>query len=92
VERASGVNVVANRVVAGSHRLNEYDVSDSNFLAEWTHEAVKSEVKLRMAEHKIDQEIDFTVQRESRKDALAASAQTPPSAQKPSTERFRRLA
>ena len=67
VDRSSGLDVVANRVVAGWQQLNEYDVGDSNLLAEWLHEAVKSEAKLRMAEHKIDQEIDFTVQRESRK-------------------------
>jgi hypothetical protein len=92
VDRVSGLNVVANHVIAGSHRLNEYDVSDSNFLAEWMHEAVKSEVKLRMAEHKIDQEIDFTVQRGSREDAVAASAQLSPSGEKPGTKRFKRLA
>ncbi len=91
VDRISGLNVVANRVVAGSHQLNEYDVSDSNFLAEWIHEAVKREVKLRMAEHKIDQEVDFTVQRESRKEALATSAQTSSTEAKPKTSRFKRL-
>jgi hypothetical protein len=31
------------------------------------HETLEQEVKLRMAEHRIDQETDFTVQRESRK-------------------------
>src|SRR5262249_38886 len=35
IDRISKLPVVANRVVAGSFRLNEYDVSDSNFLAEW---------------------------------------------------------
>jgi len=91
VDRVSGLDVVANRVVAGWHRLNEYDVSDSNFLAEWINEAVKREIKLRMAEQKIDQEIDFTVQRESRKDALAASSEAPSPAKKPKTKRFKRL-
>ena len=91
VDRASGLDVVANRVVAGWHRLNEYDLSDSNFLAEWMHEAVKREVKLRMAEHKIDQEIDFTVQRESRKGTLDASAKAETPAEKPRTSRFMRL-
>jgi hypothetical protein len=91
LDRVSGLDVVANRVVAGFHRLNEYDLGDSNFLAEWMHEAIKREVKLRMAEQKIDQEIDFTVQRESRKDALAASSQTSGQADKPKTSRFMRL-
>lgn len=31
IDRVSRFDVVANRVVAGWHRLNEYDVSDSNF-------------------------------------------------------------
>jgi hypothetical protein len=92
VDRVSGLDVVANRVVAGWHRLNEYDVSDSNFLGEWMHEEVKREVKLRMAEHKIDEEIDFTVQRESRKDALAASSENQPPARKQKTSTFKRLA
>jgi len=86
VDRVSGLDVVANRVVSGTHRLNEYDVGDSNFLAEWMHEVVKREVKLRIAEAKIDQDVDFTVQRESRKDALATAASTP------APSRFKRLA
>lgn len=91
IDRVSGLHVVANRVVAGSFRLNEYDLSDSNFLAEWLHEAVKDEVKLRMAEYQIDQEIDFTVQRESRKNALGASGQATPSDEISRTDRFKRL-
>lgn len=92
VDRESGLNVVANGVVAGTHLLNEYDVSDSNFLAEWMHEAVKREVKLRMAEHKIDQEIDFTVQRESRKDALGGRGEQDEKRKKSKLARFKRLA
>ena len=91
IDRISKLPVVANRVVAGSFQLNEYDVSDSNFLAEWMHEAVKREVKLRMAEQKIDQEIDFTVQRESRKDALDTPNTTEPAKDRVK-KRFKRLA
>jgi hypothetical protein len=91
VDRVSGLDVVANRVVAGWHQLNEYDVSDSNFLAEWIHEAVKREIKLRLAEHKIDQEIDFTVQRESRKEALAGVTESSSSDKAPKARRFKRL-
>jgi len=92
VDRVSGLNVVANGVVAGWHRLNEYDLSDSNFLAEWMHEAVKREVKLRMAEHKIDQEIDFTVQRESRKEALGNPEANDETRRKSRKNVFKRLA
>jgi hypothetical protein len=90
VDTVTGLDVVANRVVAGTHRLNEYDLSDANFLAEWIHEAVKREVKQQMAERKIDQEIDFTVQRESRKDALAESSRQS-KAEKRKQNRFLRI-
>lgn len=92
VDRDSGLPVVANGVVAGWHRLNEYDVSDANFLAEWLHEAVKRELKLRMAEQKIDQDIDFTVQRESRKEVLERSPGTDGHRKERSTGRFQRIA
>lgn len=91
IDGNSGLDVVANRVIAGWHRLNEYDISDSNFLAEWIHEAVKREIKLRMAELKIDQEIDFTVQRESRTGAIPESSETKAPGKKPKTGRFKRL-
>ncbi len=91
-DRVTKLYVVANRVVAGSRQLNEYDVSDSNFLSEWMHEAVKAEVKLRMAELRIDEEIDFTVQRESRKDALSHPASPKAAEEKRGLDRFRRVA
>jgi len=62
--------VLANRVVSGSQAPNEYDITDVNFLTEWLHACVVRVVRLKMEEHKIDQEIDFTIQRESRKEAL----------------------
>lgn len=70
VDRVTGNDVVACRATAGQLALNEYDLADSNFLGEWMHESLKRELKLQMSEQKIDQEIDFTVQRESRKQAL----------------------
>jgi hypothetical protein len=74
VDRMTGLDVVANRVVAGFHRLSEYDVTDSSFLSEWLHEAVRKELKLKMAGQKIDQELDFTIRRESRQGVLAPGA------------------
>ena len=44
-----------------------------------------------MAEQKIDQEIDFTVQRESRTDALATASETQSQAKQPNSKRFKRL-
>lgn len=73
VDRESGLNVVANRSSFGSQPINEYDLADANFLTEWMHQAVKTELQIQIAEHHIDQEIDFTINRESRKDALGSS-------------------
>ena len=92
VDKESGLDVVANRVVAGRHQINEYDVSDSNFLSEWIHEAVKQELQLRMAEQKIDQEIDFTVQRESRTAAIISTDGSKQTKKKEKTSRFKRVA
>ena len=92
VDKESDLDVVANRVVAGHHQVNEYDVSDSNFLSEWIHGAVKQEVQLRMAEQKIDQEIDFTVQRESRTAAISSTSDTKKAKKKDKASRFRRVA
>lgn len=71
VDRQTGKLVVANRVVPGWQAPNEYDITDVNYLTEWLHATVVRVVKLKMEEHRIDQELDFTVQRESRKQALA---------------------
>jgi hypothetical protein len=73
LDRETGRPVVARRVVRGSQALSEYDISDGNFLTEWVHACVVSVVKQQLAEYRIDQEIDFTVQRESRNDALRSA-------------------
>jgi hypothetical protein len=73
VDRRSGKYVVAKRVVEGWQLPNEYDVDDVNFLTEWLHAGIVRVVRLKMEELKIDQEIDFTIQRESRTAALSGS-------------------
>ena len=52
--------------------VNEYDLDDTNFLLETVHANITQIIKRMMKEKKIDQEIDFTIVRESRKDALMA--------------------
>jgi hypothetical protein len=89
VDRITGKNVHANRVVSGVQVLNEYDIADANFLAQWLHEAVKRELKLKMAEQEIDQEVDFTIQRESRKELLGNDSETNKKAARES--RFKRV-
>jgi hypothetical protein len=93
LDRQTGLDVHANRVVSGVQALNEYDLADSNFLAEWIHESVKQVVKLKMVEHEIDQEIDFTIQRESRHEAVGAgeNGKTPLKRAK-AVNRFKRVA
>ncbi|MGH7562448.1 MAG: hypothetical protein ACRENB_15680 [Gemmatimonadales bacterium] len=74
VDRQSAKPVVANRVVPGWQSPNEYDITDVNFLTEWLHAAMVRVLRLKMEEQRIDQEIDFKIQRESRKAALDAKA------------------
>jgi hypothetical protein len=57
---------VVHTMTAGWHVPNEYDISDTNCLLERVHAAVTEVVKLKLAEHKIDQEIDFKIVREPR--------------------------
>jgi hypothetical protein len=92
VDRSTGLLVHANRVMSGSKYINEYDVADSNFLGEWMHEAVKRELRLKLAEHQIDQDIDFTVQRESRKEALDRDKASAAPEKKTVLNRIRRVA
>ncbi len=66
IDRATGAYAVAKRVVPGTLLPSEYDVHDGNFLTEWLHAAVVRTVRLAMEEAKIDQEVDFTIQRGQR--------------------------
>lgn len=70
IDRVSDRPVVARRIVQGWQMPVEFDVGDANFLTEWLHACIVSVVKQQLAEYKIDQEIDFTIQRESRTNAL----------------------
>ncbi|MDE2275358.1 MAG: hypothetical protein KGK09_03600 [Burkholderiales bacterium] len=72
LDRVSGRAVVARHVVQGWQQPNEYDLTDASFLTEWLHAALVGVVKQQLAEHRIDQDIDFTIQRESRAAALQA--------------------
>lgn len=79
LDRDTGNPVVARRVVQGWQAPTEYDISDTNFLTEWLHSCVVNVVKQQLAEYRIDQDIDFAIQRESRNAALRS---TDPSATK----------
>jgi hypothetical protein len=55
-----------NSIAAGWHTPNEYDVNDTETLIERVHAAVTQMVKRIIAEHKIDQDIDFQILRGGR--------------------------
>jgi len=55
-----------NTISSGWHAPNEYDINDTNYLLERVHLAVTKVIKIKLAEHKIDQEIDFKILREQR--------------------------
>lgn len=50
--------------------LNEYDLSDANFLIEWVHACLTRVVRRLIKENKIDQEFDFRIQRSDRRAVL----------------------
>jgi hypothetical protein len=53
--------------IAPAHRLvSEYDVSDANCVLERVHAVITRVLRRKLAEHRLDQEIDFTIVRERR--------------------------
>ncbi len=71
-EIGSGVDPKSEQIIRlkaiepGWHIPNDYDITDTNCLIEWIHGAVTKVVKRMLAEHKIDQEIDFQIIRGER--------------------------
>jgi hypothetical protein len=61
---------VINTVTPGIALVTEYDLIDLNSLTEWAHARVVQVVKQVMAEHKLDQEIDFKILRGERQSLL----------------------
>jgi len=74
VEKVAGVGYDKNTfelcaihtITAGWQVPTEYDITDANCLLERVHAAVAKVVRIKVAEHHIDQEIDFRIQREER--------------------------
>jgi hypothetical protein len=61
---------IVNTVVPGVARINEYDLIDLNSLTEWVHSRVVDIVSLAVEEYKIDQEIDYKINRSPRESLL----------------------
>lgn len=62
----TGELCVIHTTAAGWHVPNEYDINDTNCLLERVHAAMTKVVKQKLAELRIDQEIDFKILREDR--------------------------
>ena len=65
-----------NAIQAGWHVPNEYDIADANCLIEWVHSAATRVLKRMLAEHRIDQEIDFQILRGERQ-GIAGRTEAP---------------
>jgi hypothetical protein len=65
-----GAPTVINTVVPAVALVTEYDLIDINSLTEWVHARVVQVVKQVMAEHKLDQDIDFKILRGERQGLL----------------------
>jgi hypothetical protein len=76
-------------ITSSWHTPNEYDIADGNFLIEWVHAVVTRNVKRVLKDHEIDQEIDFTIVRESRQ--TLAGRENPRKAER-KMGRFQRVA
>lgn len=61
-------------IAAGWNVPSEYDITDANCLLERVHAAVTKVVKVKLAEHHIDQEIDFKIFREQRQNIAGRQA------------------
>jgi hypothetical protein len=65
-----GSPAVIKTVIPGISRVTEYDLIDLNSLTEWTHSRFVQLIKQVMAEHSLDQEIDFKILRGERQSLL----------------------
>jgi hypothetical protein len=74
IEKASGQPVSVTRVVPGIQPTTEYDLIDLSCLMEWAHVQIVRLLKDLIEERKIDQEIDFKIQRAERREVAASGA------------------
>jgi hypothetical protein len=74
IDRATGSPISFSRVAPGVQPTTEYDLTDVSCLMEWTHAQITKLLKALIAEKKIDQEIDFKIQRAERREVVASGA------------------
>lgn len=66
VSRETGALCDVRTIVSGTRLANEYDITDANCVLERVHAILTRIVKRKLAEHELDQEIDFSIVREQR--------------------------
>jgi hypothetical protein len=75
-------------VVAGSSQPTTYNLADVNGLMEWLHRHVSAHVRALLEEHKLDQQIDFTIIRAERQEALGKADRKEGPRRKPNFKRI----
>ncbi len=90
VERNTGQLVNIETVVPGVQVGNEYDVIDLSCLMEWVHTQATQSIRTFIKEREIDQEIDFSIVRESRQELTRQRDSSTESTRKKLVSRFRR--
>jgi hypothetical protein len=71
--RGLGTVVSIRSMYPTAKRVSEYDVHDLNCVIQWAHSRLTKTVKQLAAEHRIDQELDFKIQRADRNRMLEDS-------------------
>jgi len=69
-EQSTKNRVIYKDLIRDLEALNEYDLSDANFLIEWVHASQVKVLKRLQKEKIIDQEFDFKIQRSDRSKVL----------------------
>lgn len=72
---SDGIKVQLVSVETQFYAVNEYDITDANFLLEATHVHLTALLKQVLREREIDQELDFTIVRESRQSLIGNKPQ-----------------
>ena len=75
VDRMTGYRVQANTIRSTWNVPSEYDVTDASYLAEWVHALVVQRVKETVERRRIQQEIDFSILREERRNVVGRHAE-----------------
>lgn len=74
IDKSTRNPITISRVVPGTQPMSEYDLADLSCLMEWVHAQVVKLLKQLINERKIDQEIDFKIQRAERQQVITSGS------------------